>query len=133
MRERVFLDTNVLVYAFSSNDRRKGAAEKLLLKGGTIGVQTLNEFVSVAAGKLGMPWPTVIVWLEAIQKLCAAPVPVTLEVHRQAVRIAEIHRYNFYDSLMLAAAMEASCTVFYSEDMQDGQEIGGLTIRNPFA
>ena len=38
----------------------------------------------------------------------------------------------FYDSLLLAAALEASCTVFYSEDMHDGQTIGGMTIQNPF-
>jgi predicted nucleic acid-binding protein len=132
MPGRAFLDTNVLVYAFSPNDRRKPVAEKLLLQGATVGVQTLNEFANVAAGKLGTPWPSVIVWLEAIQKLCKTPVPLTIEVHRKAIRIAEIYGYHFYDSLMLAAALEASCTEFYSEDMQDGQQIGGMTIRNPF-
>jgi predicted nucleic acid-binding protein len=132
MAVRAFFDTNVLVYAFSSNDRRKAAAEELLTRGGIIGVQTLNEFVSVAAGKARTPWPAIIVWLEAIQKLCAPPVPLTMAVHRQAIRIAEIYGYQFHDSLMLAAALEASCTIFYSEDLQDGQDIGGITIRNPF-
>ena len=41
--------------------------------------------------------------------------------------------FSFYDSLIVAAALEAGCTTLYSEDMQDGQRIEGLTIRNPFA
>jgi predicted nucleic acid-binding protein len=100
MPVKAFLDTNVLVYAFSLNDRRKGAAEDLLIRGGTVGVQTLNEFVNVATGKFKTSWPEVITWLAAIQRLCPAPVPVTLDVHRQAMRIAEIYHYHFYDSLM---------------------------------
>jgi predicted nucleic acid-binding protein len=132
MPGRAFLDTNVLVYAFSA-DARKSTAEQLLIKGGVIGVQTLNEFVNVATGKLRTPWRTVLIWLETIQTLCAEPVPLTVDVHRQGIRIAELYGYHFYDSLMLAAALEASCTVFYSEDMQDGQEIGGMRIRNPFS
>jgi predicted nucleic acid-binding protein len=133
MPGQVFLDTNVLVYAFGTDKDRKITAEQLLIKGGVIGVQTLNEFVNVANGKLHAPWPTILIWLEAIQKLCAEPVPLTMDVHRQGIRIAEVYGYHFYDSLMLAAALEASCTVFYSEDMQDGQNIGGMTIRNPFS
>ena len=133
MPGRAFLDTNVLVYAFGTDDGRKSIAEQLLIKGGVIGVQTLNEFVNAATGKLRAPWPTVLIWLEAIQRLCAEPVPLTIAVHRQGIRIAELYGYQFYDSLMLAAALEGSCTVFYSEDMQDGQDVGGMTIRNPFA
>ena len=132
MHERAFLDTNVLVYAFSSDDPRKATAEKLLVAGGIIGVQTLNEFVSVIAGKLRTPWSTTILWLDAVQKMCDPPIPLTVGVHRQALRIAELYGYPFYDSLMLAAALEASCTIFYSEDLHDGHNLGGLVIRNPF-
>ena len=132
MPGRAFLDTNVLVYAFGTDGGRKSIALQLLIKGGVIAVQTLNEFVSVAAGELRAPWPTVLIWLEAIQRLCAGPVPLTIDVHRQGIRIAEVYGYHFYDSLMLAAALQAHCTVFYSEDMQDGQDVGGMAIRNPF-
>jgi predicted nucleic acid-binding protein len=133
MQGRAFLDTNVLVYAFSADAEKKGIAEELLIKGGIIGVQTLNEFVNVAVGKMKTPWPRVLVWLEALHRLCSEPVPLTLEVHRQGIRVAEIYGYHSYDSLMLSAALEAQCTVFYSEDMHDGQNIGGMTIRNPFS
>ena len=132
MPDKAFFDTNVLIYAFSDGDRRQGVALELLFAGGTVGVQTLNEFVNVATGKLKVPWREAVVWLETVQKLCPPPVPVTLSVHRSALRIAEAYRYHIYDSLMLAAAIEADCTVFYSEDLQDGRVVGEMTIRNPF-
>jgi predicted nucleic acid-binding protein len=56
----------------------------------------------------------------------------TIETHEAALRIAARYGYQIYNSLILAAALEAGCTVLYSEDMQDGQKIDSLTIRNPF-
>jgi predicted nucleic acid-binding protein len=64
--------------------------------------------------------------------LCPAPVPLTIQTHDTALRIAALHGYDIYDSLVIAAALEASCRTLYSEEMQDGQVIKGLTIRNPF-
>jgi predicted nucleic acid-binding protein len=132
MPVRAFFDTNILIYAFSSRDSRQSTALDLLLAGGTISIQTLNEFVNVITGKLKTPWPEAMIWLDAVQGLCRPPIPVTLKVHRHALYIAQSTGYHIYDSLMLAAALEASCTVFYSEDMHDGQVIDNLTIRNPF-
>jgi predicted nucleic acid-binding protein len=80
-----------------------------------------------------MSWPDAVVRLEAIQKLCQPAIPLTLGVHRRGLDIAQARGYHLYDSLMLAAALEASCTIFYSEDMHDGQAIESLTIRNPFS
>ena len=133
MPGRSFLDTNILVYAFSSEGNKKDIAEELLINGGTVGVQTLNEFVSVVGGKSRTPWPIIIQWLEAIRNLCAPPVPLTLSVHMRGIRISEIYGYHIYDSLMVAAALEASCTIFYTEDLHHNQQIADLTIRNPFA
>jgi predicted nucleic acid-binding protein len=56
-----------------------------------------------------------------------------VDTHDQALRIAERYGFQIYDSLIVAAALEAGCTTLYSEDMQDGQSIDTLTIRNPFA
>jgi predicted nucleic acid-binding protein len=133
MPDKAFFDTNILVYAFSDRDPRQDVALDLLLGGGSVGVQTLNEFVNVITGKLKMPWPDAMVRLETIQKLCQPAIPLTLSVHRRGLDIAQARGYHLYDSLMLAAALEASCTIFYSEDMHDGQAIESLTIRNPFS
>ena len=127
-----FLDTNGLIYAFAEDDPRTKAAEILLAGGGVVGVQTLNEFVAVATRKLAMPWEEVLEALSAIRVLCPSPVPLTVETHDAALRIAGRYGYGFYDSLVIAAALEAGCGTLFSEDMHDGQVIEGLTIRNPF-
>ena len=66
--------------------------------------------------------------------LCLPPLPLSLPIHEAALEIAACTRYQFYDALIIAAALEGGCTTLFSEDLQDGQVInGGLTIRNPFA
>lgn len=133
MPARYFLDTNVLIYAVAKNDPRASKAEELLAAGGTVSVQSLNEFVAVARRKLGMSWKQVREVLHSICILCPDPVPVTLDTHQLAVTVAEKHGYGIYDALIVAAALEAGCKTLYSEDLQDGQIINRqLTIRNPF-
>jgi len=134
MPARAFFDTNVLVYALAKNDARKPGAQELVSAGGMISVQILNEFTSVARKKLSLTWAEVKEAIEAFLVLCPDPLPITVELHETAREIAETHRYGIYDGLVIAAALEAGCPILYSEDLQDGQRIGGqLTIRNPFA
>jgi predicted nucleic acid-binding protein len=133
MPDKAFLDTNILVYAFSLNDSRKKVAEDLMVGGGTVGIQTLNEFVNVERYKLKVPWSGILDWLRIIEKLCPPPIPLTAATHIRGLQIAQATGYHVYDSLMLAAALEASCKIFYSEDMHDGQGIESLTVRNPFS
>jgi predicted nucleic acid-binding protein len=132
MRGKAFLDTNVLIYAFAKDDPRAEAAEELLSRGSVIGVQNLNEFVAVAGRKLAMPLPEILRALHAIRSLCPQPVPVTVKAHDTALQIVGTYGYHIYDALVIAVALEASCTTLYSEDMRAGQAIGDLTIRNPF-
>ncbi|MGA7791975.1 MAG: PIN domain-containing protein [Candidatus Acidiferrales bacterium] len=134
MRVEAFFDTNVLIYAVALDDPRNARAEELLSSGGTISVQILNEFVSVARRKILMSWRDVKGALDAFRVLCPSPLPITMEMHEAAVKIAEQHGYGIYDALVVAAALESGCAILYSEDFQDGQTIDGrLTIRNPFA
>jgi predicted nucleic acid-binding protein len=133
MPAKAFLDTNVLIYTVAANDPRSAKAEELLLDGGTVSVQILNEFVAVTRRKMQMPWAEVKEALEAFRVLCAAPVDLTVAVHEAAVGIAEKYGYGIYDALVIAAALEAGCEVLYSEDLQDGQVIEGkVRVRNPF-
>jgi predicted nucleic acid-binding protein len=130
---RLFFDTNVLIYAYRKDDPRASVAEELLASGGVIGAQQLNEFVSVAQRKLRRSWQEILTALEDLRLLCPDPQPLTVTTHESALRIAERYGYGIYDALVIAAALEASCNTLYSEDMQSGQKIQGLTIRNPFA
>lgn len=133
MSDKVFFDTNVLLYTIAQNDARTPAAEALLARGGVIGVQVLNELASVARRKLQMSWAEVTEALEAIRILCPSPIAITAEMHDAALRLAGQHGLHIYDALIVAAALEADCTTLYTEDLQSGQVIDGqLTIHNPF-
>ena len=132
MSDKVFFDTTILIYALSDGDSRATTAEELLDSGGVVSVQVLNEFAAVARRKLGMSWEEVGEALSAIRALCEPPVPVTVEVHESALHIAQRYRFHIYDALILAAALDRGCTILYSEDMQEGQRVESLTVRNPF-
>lgn len=132
MSDKAFLDTNLLLYALTEGDPRADVAERILAAGGVISVQVLNEFCTVARRKLGMNWEEIRAALAAIRVLCRSTVPITVPLHEAALGIAERYGYSLYDALIIAAALEAGCTTLYSEDMQDGQRLEGLTIRNPF-
>lgn len=132
MNGKPFFDTNVILYAFGKDDPRSLVAETLLWQGGTVSVQVLNEFVAVSRRKLNRTWKEVHRALDILGVFCPEPVPLTIETHERAVQIAERYSYSIFDSLIIAAALHATASMVYSEDMQDGQVIDGLTIRNPF-
>jgi predicted nucleic acid-binding protein len=128
--KKAFFDTNVLLYLLAA-DAKADQAEALLANGGTISVQVLNEFASTASRKFKMTWPEIREILGGVRAVCDV-VPVTVEIHDKGLALAERYGVSFYDSLILAAAQVAGCRVVYSEDMQDGQVLQGVTIRNPF-
>ncbi len=127
-----FLDSNIIVYAFTT-DSRAVAARALLGRGCTIRVQGLNEFASVARRKLGKSWAEIGDALDAIRALCTNIHPIDLDTHAAALRLAERHGFAFFDALMIAAALRAGSDTLWSEDMQHGMRIDGqLSILNPF-
>lgn len=137
MTAKVFFDTNVLVYALairasSPVDPRTVKAEEMLSLGGVVSAQALNEFADVASWKMKMSWDTIESCLGAIETLCGRAIPLTQETNRTAVDISRRHGFRIYDSLILAAAIEAGCTTLVTEDLQHGQVIDGVRIENPF-
>lgn len=129
---RPFFDTNVLVYLIAFESARAQRSATILAAGGCVSVQVLNEFVSVARRKRSLDWDAVEAWLDLFRSDLTV-VPMTSETQARATSIARRHQINIYDATILAAAEQAGCDVVYTEDLQDGQVIGGLTIRNPFA
>ena len=128
-----FFDTNVLLYLLSADAAKANRAEELLASGGTISVQVLNEFVSVASRKLRMPWAEIREVLAQVRAVCVVE-PMTVETHERALKLAERYGLSIYDALIVAAALLAGCNTLQSEDMQNGQLIDRkLKIRNPFA
>lgn len=132
MRGEVFFDTSVLIYLLVLDDPRSVVAYDLVQRGGTVSVQVLNEFVSVSRRKLKLTWPEIDDALSNLHLLCGDPTPVLAETQQAAVAMAKRYGFHIYDSLIVASAIKAGAAVLYSEDMQHGQRIGALTIRNPF-
>jgi len=130
--KKKFFDTNVLLYLLSEDAAKAQRAEELVAEGGWVSLQVLNEFASVASRKLRMSIPDIRECLEPIRSICAVA-PVTVETHIRGLDVAERFGLSLYDSMIVAAALLAGCDTLYSEDMQDGQRIDGLLIRNPFS
>lgn len=129
---KAFFDTNIVIYAFS-DDARASIAGTLLLQGGDISVQVLNEFTHVARRKMGFDWAMIGTAIADLQLLVRAVHPIDIGIHSSARVIAERYRLSFYDSLIVASALHARCDILYSKDMQDGMEVEGkIVIRNPF-
>ena len=134
-----FFDTNVLVYQF--DDRTPGKQETAhrvirtaISEGsGVISFQVVQECLNVVTRKLIPPLSAG----EALQFLQVSLLSLwhvwpSRELYEHTLGIQARHSYSFYDSLIIAAALEAGCARLYSEDFQDGQRIEGLTIVDPF-
>lgn len=138
-KDRFFLDTNLIVYLFDKKDNRKQQVAQDLLKkaletrNGIISFQVIQEFCNVALRKFENPLSPDDLKIfigRFLYPLCN--VTPSLEIYNSAIEIHKSFGYCFYDALIIAAAQEGKCNILYSEDLQHGQEIFGITILNPF-
>lgn len=132
MSDRVFVDSNVILYLMSESEKKANQAEVVMLNEVVVSVQVFNEVTSVARKKLGCSWAQIEEFLANIAGICSVET-LTLEIHQRARFIAERYRLGFYDAVIVASALAAACTTLYTEDMQDGLVIEGtLRVTNPF-
>lgn len=94
-------------------------------------MQVLNELANVMARKLKLDRTAADEILAMVRGLSEV-VPLTVDVHLAGLQIAARYGYPVHDSMIIAAATDAGCEVVWSEDMQAGQRIGPVTLRNPF-
>ena len=127
-----FLDTNVLVYAQCVGTKSE-KARHVVLEGGIVSVQVLNELTNVLRRKIGLDWNEIAEVLEDVKTALDPVRPIGLETHVAALDLSRDNGFNFYDSLIIAAALEADCDQLLTEDLQSGRRIEGLVIVNPFA
>jgi len=140
MSGRFFLDTNIFVYAFDAAAPAKARKAARLVRDavdtgkGIVSYQVVQEFFNVALRRFAQPMGVA----EAEQYLITVFRPL-LAIHSspalyvEALRIAGKHRLAWYDSIIVASALEGQCDMLYSEDFRHGREINGLRIENPFA
>ena len=128
---RPFIDSNVVLYLFSSNAVKADRAESLLQTGGLISVQVLNEVASVCLRKLKMTWQDIDAVLVTLKSTCEV-LPVTLASHEKAVGLAQQYQLSLYDANIVANAILGGAKTLLSEDMQSGMLMEGVTVLNPF-
>lgn len=133
-----FLDTNVFIYLFDETDlTKRRRAESLVHRSledgsGCISYQVVQETLNVVTRKLGARPQSARLLLDDV----LAPlwqVNPTRALYARGLRVHAQYGFSFYDSLIVAAALEADCNRLYSEDLQHGQHVEQLTIHNPFA
>lgn len=131
-----FLDTNILAYAASglpSDQVKMGAARQLTERAGmAISLQVLQEFYNVARNpkKLNFTHDEACSWCNRWRRLIV--LEPTLPLFDRSLELCDRFQISFYDAAILAAAHELRCPVVYSEDLNDGQDYGGVRVMNPF-
>ncbi len=139
MNGRFFLDTNLFVYSFDSASPAKAhrAAElirrALETRKGIVSYQVVQEFFNVALRRMAKPMTRADAenYLATVFRPLMAILP-SQTLFGEALRLSDRFRLSWYDSLIVAAALEGQCSVLYTEDLQAGQRFGLLETRNPF-
>lgn len=129
---RDFLDSNIVLYAFSDDEIKSQIANRLLAEYPFISTQVVNECSHVMRRKLRWDAAKVADEIEILLVLVQLDI-VDIQTIRLGWKIAARYDFSHYDSLIVASALEARCERLFSEDMQHGQIIENrLQIVNPF-
>lgn len=138
MKDKVFLDTNIIVYAHDRSSGDKHAAAREIMdhlwesREGVISVQILQEFFVCVTKKIAKPLPikNARILLEYLSSwdVVTNDKYITLK----AIDLQEKYRFSFWDSLVIQAAIKGGATILMSEDLPDGKVVEGLKIVNPF-
>lgn len=136
--DKVFLDTNIIVCAYDISDKEKHEKAVQIVEGlwtagtGAISTQVLQEFFVNATKKIPQPLN-----VETAKKIIEDFLKWEVVVNNgesilEAIDIHEKHKYSFWDSMIIGAAIKGGATTLLSEDLSNEQIISGVAIKNPF-
>lgn len=133
MNDKVFVDTNILVYSVANDRPKRVIANDLLLNQNIlISSQVISEFIAVVLRKKILEMPKVIEYAKQFMQVFQVAI-ITKAAITLTLKVMVQYRFSYWDSLVIATALEHNCTRLYSEDLQDGQSIEDkLIIINPF-
>ncbi len=138
MTDKLFLDTNIIVYAYDNQTPEKQAKAQHLLKTaiqdetGVLSSQVLSEFLVVVTRKIKVPM-SVDDAEKIIDILTILPViDIDHLLVKRAIGILKAYGISYWDSLIVAAAERAECEIIISEDLNQGQRYEGVIVENPF-
>jgi predicted nucleic acid-binding protein len=138
MNDRVFFDTNILVYAYDQHDPKKQTKAQELLTDGIkqerlfLSVQVLGEFFNVVTRHIPQPMSPGEA-KEIINTLSILPVQdIDMTMVKRAIDTHEMYQISYWDSLIVSAAERSGCRIILSEDLSDGQTYHNILVNNPF-
>jgi predicted nucleic acid-binding protein len=134
MRAEVFLDTNIILYAVSSDvderDKRDFARRLLAREDVGISVQVLGEFYVNVTRKMKLPEQELTAVLESLRLY--PTLALSESVFWTALELRKRYQVSYWDGAIIAAAMELGCHTVFSEDLNHGQVYGTVRVINPF-
>ena len=136
MNDRVFLDTNMIIYMYSEDEIKKRDAVFAFVNYNDCfaSTQIFNEASNVWFKKYNLGKSEIIKYLDEIETVCDEILIIQRKTIDKALELKELYGYSYYDCLILASALEANCSIILSEDMNNNQVINGrLKIVNPFS
>ena len=131
--KKIFFDTNTLLYLLSSDNKKADWVSKNLQQHNVISVQVLNEFTSASLRKIKISNTELDEFLDLFTSTFQVR-SLDMDTFETGLMVSRRYGYQHYDSMIIAAALQAGCERLYSEDMQHRQVIDKrLQIVNPFA
>ncbi len=139
MSDKYFIDTNIFIYSLDPADLRKArVAEELVTRGvgsrlGVISYQVVQEFMNVSLRRFKATMT--VAELESYFSKVLLPmmtIPSSSGLFLEALRLQKANQIAWYDSLIVAAAIQGGCRILYSEDLQHGRRFADLVVENPF-
>ena len=138
MTDRSFLDTNILVYAYDSNEPQKQQKAQMLLAEGiekesaVLSIQVLSEFFNVVTKHIKQPMSSDEAQ-EIISTLSILPVQeIDLPMVGRAIDTHREYKISYWDALIVSAAERAKCAKIITEDLSDNQTYHDIVVFNPF-
>lgn len=128
----IAVDTNVLLYLHDRSDKTKRDIAKYILSDNPkISTQVISEFINVARRQLDLSKSDIVTYTADLLKDCEI-IPVSYGILTYSAALIQRYDFQIFDSIIVASALDANCTILYSEDMQHGLAIKKMTIVNPF-
>lgn len=132
MKDKIFIDSNIFLYAFSDKDMSKQSISAQIVKQNhTISTQVLNEVSNNMIKKLNFSNKEIEKFISSCY-IQYNIIDFSKEIFIKASQVRDRYNISYYDSLILSSAINSKCDILYSEDMQHNQKIEDLTVINPF-
>ena len=132
MKDKIFIDSNIFLYAFSDKDiSKQNISAKIVKQNNTISTQVLNEVSNNMIKKLNFSNKEIEKFISSCYMQYKI-IDFSKNIFIKASILRDKYNISYYDSLILSSAVNSKCDILYSEDMQHNQKIEDLTIINPF-